>query len=73
VKITDMKTYVVANKPGQGGGPNFVFLKLMTDEGIVGWGEPSFMKLKERSTVALINEMFELTVKGADPFNVERL
>ncbi len=73
MKITGMQTFVVANQPGQGGGPNFVFLKLTTDEGIVGYGEPSFMKLKEKSTVALMEEMFDFAVRGSDPFDIERL
>ncbi|MCL5027022.1 MAG: mandelate racemase/muconate lactonizing enzyme family protein [Chloroflexi bacterium] len=73
MKITGMKTYIVGNQPGQGGGPNFVFLKLMTDEGIEGLGEPSFMKLKEHSTIQLMQEMFDFAVKGTDPFDTERL
>ena len=39
MKITDLKTYVVANPPPHRGGPYFVFLKLITDDGLEGFGE----------------------------------
>ena len=41
MKITGMKTYIVGQPAPHRGGRNFVFLKLMTDEGISGWGEAS--------------------------------
>jgi galactonate dehydratase len=44
VKITDIKTFLVdATPPGGwgGGGRNWLFVKVETDEGIVGWGEAS--------------------------------
>ena len=39
MKITDLKTYVVANPPPHRGGPYFVFLKLTTDDNVHGFGE----------------------------------
>ena len=39
MKITDVKTYIVANPPPHHGGPYFVFLKLTTDDKIGGFGE----------------------------------
>ena len=39
MKITDFKTYVVANPPPHYGGAYFVFLKLTTDDKIEGFGE----------------------------------
>jgi galactonate dehydratase len=44
VKITDIKTFLVdATPPGGwgGGGRNWLFVKVETDEGLVGWGEAS--------------------------------
>lgn len=44
MKITDIKTFLVdATPPGGwgGGGRNWLFVKVETDEGIVGWGEAS--------------------------------
>ena len=39
MKITDDKTYVVANPPPHHGGDYFVFLKLSTDDNVHGFGE----------------------------------
>ena len=39
MKITDVKTFVVANPPPQIGGRYFLFVKLTTDSGVVGYGE----------------------------------
>ena len=36
MKITDVKTWAVANPPPHFGGPFWVFVKLTTDNGIVG-------------------------------------
>ena len=39
MKVTDVKTYVVANPPPYHGGPYWIFLKLTTDDKIEGFGE----------------------------------
>ena len=39
MKFADMETFVVANPPPGFGGRYFVFVKLTTDDGIVGYGE----------------------------------
>jgi L-alanine-DL-glutamate epimerase-like enolase superfamily enzyme len=39
MKISDIKTYLVANPPPSRGGGKWVIIKLTTDDGIVGWGE----------------------------------
>ena len=35
MKIADAKTYVVGNPPPHRGGPYFVFVKLISDDGII--------------------------------------
>ena len=37
VKIKDVKTFVVGNPPPQTGGRYFIFVKLTTDGGVVGY------------------------------------
>ncbi len=37
MKITDVKTFIVGNPPPYHGGVNWVFLKLVTDGGTVGY------------------------------------
>jgi len=39
MKITDVKTFVVGNPPPGFGGRYFVFIKLITDNGIEGFGK----------------------------------
>ena len=39
MKITDVKTWVVGNPPPGIGGSYFIFVKLTTDGGVVGYGE----------------------------------
>ena len=39
MKIIDARTFVVANPPPSFGGRYWVFLKLVTDSGVVGYGE----------------------------------
>ncbi len=39
MKIADLRTFVVGNPPPRLGGRYFIFLKLITDDGIEGVGE----------------------------------
>ena len=73
MKIVDVKTYIVGNPPPHRGGLNWVFLKLMTDEGIEGWGECNAPRLRERTLVQLIQEMSTRFVIDEDPFNIEKI
>lgn len=73
MKIVDIKTYVVGNRPPYSGGVYWVFLKLTTDEGIEGFGEASGAPFKPQTLVQMIEDIGERWVVGADPFNIERL
>lgn len=66
MKITDIKTIVVNAKMR-----NWVFVKVETDEGIVGWGEAS-MEWKTRGVVGCIEDLKAFIV-GLDPTNIEHL
>jgi galactonate dehydratase len=67
LKVTDLKTFVV-NSNGKGG-PNYVFLKIYTDQGIVGLGEGSVTS-KEATMAAAIDEHKRYLV-GRDPADIE--
>jgi len=73
MKIVDLKTYVVGNPPPYYGGNNFTFLKITTDDGIEGWGEPSLLPFEPHSVVGFIEDLGERFVIGADPFKIEKL
>ncbi|MDS0280746.1 galactonate dehydratase [Haloarcula onubensis] len=51
--------------------PRWVFLKLETDAGIAGWGEP-IIEGHARTTRAAVTEMLEKYLLGKDPLEIER-
>lgn len=61
MKITALTTYVVP--------PRWCFLKIETDEGIVGWGEP-VLEGRAASVAATVAELADYLV-GKDPFLIE--
>src|SRR5580704_15676359 len=60
MKITKLTTYRVA--------PRWMFLKMETDEGVVGWGEP-IVEGRARSVEATVAEIGEQLV-GKDPMRI---
>ena len=73
MKIVDFETFVVGNPPPHYGGFNWVFLKLITDEGIEGIGEAYCVPFRPNAVVHLIEDVGERYVVGSDPFKIERL
>jgi len=62
MKIIDLKTFIVGNPPDERsvhrGRLSWIFLKLMTDKGIHGWGEGSaYPVFREYTLVQLLKEM----------------
>ena len=72
MKIVDVKTFVVSNS-SRGGGRNWVFLKLITDDGLEGMGECNMSFGREQSLVQLIKELSEPFIIGTNPFDTEKL
>ncbi len=73
MKIADIKTYVVGTPPPHHGGSNWVFLKLVTDDGIKGFGEAFAVPFHAHTVARLIEDVGQRYVIGADPFKIERL
>lgn len=63
MKIVSLETFHVK--------PRWMFLKITTDEGITGWGEP-VLEGHARSVEAVIKEM-EYMLLGEDPMRIEHL
>ena len=73
MKIVDVKTYVVGTPPPHRGGRNWVFVKLTTDHGVKGFGEAYGIPFHPRKAAALIDDIGERFVIGANPFDIEKL
>ncbi|MFK0237497.1 galactonate dehydratase [Streptomyces vinaceus] len=61
MKITSLKTYLVA--------PRWCFLRVDTDEGITGWGEP-VVEGRAHTVAAAVEELSDYLV-GQDPLRIE--
>lgn len=64
MKITDIKVYKVK--------PRWIFVKIITDEGISGWGE-LISGTKTETVVAGAYEIGKRVLIGRNPFEIERL
>lgn len=73
MKIADFETFVVANPPPSFGGRYFIFVKLVTDTGIVGYGECYAATFGGNTIAAMIADVCERHVVGMDPFRIENL
>jgi galactonate dehydratase len=67
MKIIDLKTFFV-----NAGLRNWLFVKLLTDEGIVGYGEAS-LEWQEKAVDSFIEEFIVRHVLGTNPFEIEKL
>jgi len=63
VKVTDYELFEVP--------PRWLFLKLETDSGIVGWGEP-ILEGRARTAASAVAELIENYLVGNDPAEIER-
>lgn len=73
MKITDLETFVVGNPPPGFGGRYFIFVKLTTDNGIVGYGEVYGATFAPDVMARAVADVFERHVAGTDPFRIEHL
>ena len=71
MKIAELKTFVVGNPPPRFGGRYFLFLKLTTNDGVEGIGEVYAASFAPKVIVAMIEDVFERHVLGADPSRIE--
>ena len=71
MKITDVKTFVVGNPPPGIGGRYFIFVKLVTDGGVVGYGEAYSATFGPHGTARMIEDCAERHLVGHDPHDIE--
>jgi len=73
LKISDFEVFVVANPPPHNGGLYWIFVKLVTDTGIVGVGEVYSIPFHHKVAKRMVEDICERFLVGADPFRIERL
>ncbi len=74
MKVTGIETIVIDNIPPYRGGRQWLFIKLLTDEGLIGLGErPTGHAADLRSQIQMLESMCEEFVVGQSPFDVEKL
>ena len=71
MKITDVKTWVVGNPPPGIGGKYFIFVKLTTDGGVVGYGEAYNATFCAACHRQMVEDMAERYLVGRDPHDIE--
>ena len=73
MKLTDIKTFVVANPPPGNGGRYFVFVKLSTEGNVHGVGEAYCVPFHPDLVARLLVDTFERYLQGEDPHDIEKL
>ena len=73
MKIADFETFVVGNPPPRFGGRYFIFVKLTTDNGLVGYGEVYCATFSAHTVERMLADTAERYLIGQDPFHIERL
>jgi 2-dehydro-3-deoxyphosphogalactonate aldolase len=71
VKITGVRTFVVANPTPGYGGRYFIFLKLETDGGLEGLGEAYVATVSPHIVARMIEDVVARHVAGREPFHIE--
>ena len=74
MKVTGIETILLNNVKPFRGGRQFLFIRLLTDEGIVGLGErPTGHTPDLKSQIALLHDIVERFVVGQSPFDIENI
>ena len=73
MKLKKIKTFIVGNPPPHFGGRYWIFVKLITDKDIVGYGEVYSIPFHPKVVSKMIEDVFDRYVKNKDPFKIEKL
>jgi 2-dehydro-3-deoxyphosphogalactonate aldolase len=72
--IARVETFPVGVPKPHRGGINWLFIRLTTNDGIVGWGECNVCAFREAALVRLVEDLCEHFVLGRhNPFDMERM
>ena len=71
MKLKDLEVFIVRNPPPGWGGKYFIFVKLITDSGIIGYGEVYAATVGPEAMSSIIQDVFERHMKNENPENIE--
>jgi len=71
MKLTDLEVFVIGTPPPGWGGRYWLMVKLVTDTGIVGYGEVYATSIGPKAMVAVIEDVFARHMSGENPENIE--
>jgi len=71
VKLQNLVTFVVAPPAPGWGGRYWIFVKLTTDTGLVGYGEVYAASVGPDAMIAVIEDVFARHMQGENPENIE--
>ena len=71
MRLSECETFVVGNPPPGFGGRYFIFIKLVTDCGIIGYGEIYAASFSAHLTAKLAKDVFARYLFETDPHNIE--
>ena len=73
MRIADLEIFIVAPPAGTWGGRYFIFVKLVSDDGIAGYGECYAASVGPVAMQAVIEDVFARHVEGRNPEDVEAM
>ena len=73
MKLASIETFVVGNPPPKFGGNYFLFVKLTTACGIVGYGEMYNASFGGHTMAKMAEDVFEREMLDEDPFQIEKM
>ncbi|NBQ83157.1 MAG: mandelate racemase/muconate lactonizing enzyme family protein [Alphaproteobacteria bacterium] len=73
MKLDAIETFVVGNPPPKRGGNYFLFVKLTTACGIVGYGEIYTASFGGHTVATMAEDVFNREMLGEDPFQIEKM
>ncbi len=73
MKLDQIETFVVENAPPRHGGRYFIFVKLVTACGIIGYGEIYNATFGPHLVAEMAKDVFQRQFEGEDPHHIEKL
>lgn len=73
MKLQDLEVIITGNPPPHMGGRYFIFVKLTTNDGVIGYGEIYVASFGPMVVKAMAEDMFGRYFQGQDPHHIETL